>query len=224
MPPEAPQPAGAGNGTSPQPGPMPAAPSTPQAPPPKPSSGGTGRILPSSKDTATTRIIPQIATAGPKKTVLVCDDVTQIRKILCFNLKMANYETLEAEDGAEAIKISETQKVDLILLDVMTPKVDGFTACGKIKANPNTKDVPIIMLTACSQKEDVIRALSNGACDYIVKPFKKETVLQKIERAIAAATAPPGADALSAPTAATAPAQAPPAAAAPPPSAAPARS
>lgn len=213
------EPSGAGNGTPAQPGAVPNPPATAPSAPPKPGSGGTGRILPSSKETATTRIIPQIATSGPKKTVLVCDDVTQIRKILCFNLKAANYETIEAEDGAEAIKISETQKVDLILLDVMTPRVDGFTACGRIKANPNTKNVPIIMLTACSQKEDVIRALSTGACDYIVKPFKKETVLQKIERALGGGAAAAAQDALSAP-----PAPAPPAAAGPPPSATPARS
>lgn len=199
MPSEPVQPPGAGNGTPQRPAPAPGA---DRSQPPRPASGGTAkvppaskdtavtRVLPSGKDTATTRLIPQIAAAGPKKIILVCDDVTQIRKILCFNLKSANYETLEAADGAEAIKLAETRKVDLILLDVMTPNVDGFTACGRIKANPNTKNVPIIMLTACSQKEDVIRALSNGACDYIVKPFKKETVLQKIERALAGAAAP----------------------------------
>ncbi|GEM_PF-1652057 len=217
---------GAGNGIPPQPGHAPS-PATPgQGAVPRPASGGTGKILPSSKDTATTRIIPQIATAGPRKTILVCDDVTQIRKILCFNLKAANYETIEAEDGSEAIKLSEMHKVDLILLDVMTPKVDGFTACGRIKANPNTKNVPIIMLTACSQKEDVIRALSTGACDYIVKPFKKETVLQKIERAIAAAATAPAGDALSVPPSVPplAPAPKPPTVAAPPPSATPAHS
>ncbi len=216
------EPSGAGNGTPAQPGAAANPPASGPAAPPTPRSGGTGKILPSSRETATTRIIPQIATSGPKKTVLVCDDVTQIRKILCFNLKAANYETIEAEDGAEAIKISETQKVDLILLDVMTPRVDGFTACGRIKSNPNTKNVPIIMLTACSQKEDVIRALSSGACDYIVKPFKKETVLQKIEHALGAAAAGPAADALSAPP--SVPVPAPPGAAAQPPSATPARS
>ncbi len=202
-------PPGAGNGT-PQhaPAPAPTDHGTSRVNAPPPGSGGAAKFTqPAGKDTQVTRVIPQIATAAAKKTVLVCDDVTQIRKILCFNLKAANYEVLEAEDGSEAIKVSLLHKVDLILLDVMTPKVDGFTACGKIKQNPKTAHVPIIMLTACSQKEDIIKALSNGACDYIVKPFKKETVLSKIEKAINAAAAAP-----------------PPAPGAPPPSAAPAHS
>lgn len=212
MPAEPSPPPGAGNGT-------------PQPPAPdggtKPASGGTAKFTQvAGKDTQTTRIIPQIASAGPKKTVLVCDDVTQIRKILAFNLKAANYDVVEAEDGSEAIKLSQSQNVDIILLDVMTPKVDGFTACGKIKQSPKTAHVPIIMLTACSQKEDIIKALSNGACDYIVKPFKKETVLSKIEKALTHGGGAAGApvDALAAPP------PSPPAPGAPPPSAAPAHS
>lgn len=177
----------AGRATPPQPGAASAPPTPAQPAPPKPGSGGTARI------------IPQITSSNLKKTILVCDDVAQIRKILCFNLRSANYETIEAEDGAEAIKIAQTRKVDLILMDIMTPRVDGFTACGKIKSNPTTKGIPIIMLTACSQKEDVIRALSNGACDYIVKPFKKETVLQKIEKALFGTTPTADPDPLSTP-------------------------
>ena len=88
-----------------------------------------------------------------KKTILIVDDEKPIVDILVYNLKKEGYNTLEANDGIEAVDIALNQKVDLILLDIMLPKMDGLTVCKKIKASLN---IPILMLTAKDEEIDTI--------------------------------------------------------------------
>lgn len=112
------------------------------------------------------------------KTVLVVDDEKPIVDILVYNLKKEGYNTLEANDGEEAIKIVTEQKPDLVLLDIMLPKMDGLTVCKRIRHNYN---VPIIMLSAKDEEIDKILGLELGADDYITKPFSVRELIARVK-------------------------------------------
>jgi CheY-like chemotaxis protein len=122
----------------------------------------------------------------PHPLVLVADDDLNLRKILCLFLKNARYETVEASNGREALNMAKSQNPDLILMDIMMPLLDGFTVCKLLKEDPETKRIPVLICTAKNRKEDLVSAIKAGAEDYIIKPFTKETVLAKIEKAMAA--------------------------------------
>jgi CheY-like chemotaxis protein len=118
--------------------------------------------------------------------VLVADDDNNLRKILCLFLKNAHYETIEAVNGREALQLAKSQEPDIILMDIMMPMLDGFTVCKMLKDDAETKPIPVLICTAKNRKEDLVAAIKAGAEDYIIKPFTKETVLTKIEKALAA--------------------------------------
>ena len=113
-----------------------------------------------------------------KKTILIVDDEKPIVDILVYNLQKEGYKTLEANDGAEAVEIALSKKPDLILLDIMLPKMDGLTVCKKIKASLN---VPTLMLTAKDEEIDKILGLELGADDYITKPFSVRELMARIK-------------------------------------------
>ncbi len=113
-----------------------------------------------------------------KKTVLVVDDEKPIVDILVYNLKKEGYNTIEATDGEEAINMVINNKPDLVLLDIMLPKVDGLTVCKKIRHNYN---IPIIMLSAKDEEIDKILGLELGADDYITKPFSVRELIARVK-------------------------------------------
>ena len=113
-----------------------------------------------------------------KKTILIVDDEKPIVDILVYNLEKEGYNTLEANDGVEAIEIALNRKPDLILLDIMLPKMDGLTVCKKIRSSLN---VPILMLTAKDEEIDKILGLELGADDYITKPFSVRELMARIK-------------------------------------------
>jgi len=112
----------------------------------------------------------------------VADDDEDLLSALGFALKQKGYNVEQARDGAETIILSRKLKPDLILLDIMMPDLDGFTACRELKNKEDTKRIHIIMLTARGEAEDIKTAFKAGANDYIVKPFMMEKVLGKIEK------------------------------------------
>ena len=114
-----------------------------------------------------------------KKTILIVDDEQSIIDILVYNLKKEGYNTIEANDGQTAVDIALDKKPDLILLDIMLPKMDGLTACKKIKsAIPN---VPILILSAKDEELDKIVGLELGADDYITKPFSVRELMARVK-------------------------------------------
>ena len=122
-----------------------------------------------------------------KKTILIIDDVKYIRDILWFSLKQEGYKPILAENGQKGLDclFDKENQVDLVILDVMMPKMDGFQVLEKIRASDHPASrTPVIMLTAKAQKEDVIKGLSVGACDYILKPYKFPDLLSKVQNLI----------------------------------------
>lgn len=113
-----------------------------------------------------------------KKTILVVDDEKSIVDLLVYNLQKEGYETLEANDGLTAVDIALSKKPDLILLDIMLPKLDGLSVCKRIR---NTLNIPILMLTAKDEEIDKILGLELGADDYITKPFSVRELMARVK-------------------------------------------
>ena len=111
--------------------------------------------------------------------VLIAEDEADIRQLISFNLERESYNTLLAGDGEEAVLMAYNKIPDLIILDLMLPKMDGFSVFKELRLDSRTKDIPVIMLTAKAQLDDVIAGLEMGADDYLTKPFSpKELVLR----------------------------------------------
>ena len=116
-----------------------------------------------------------------KKTILVVDDEQSIMELLVFNLQKEGYNTLEAYDGVTAVEMAMNEKPDLILLDVMIPKMDGISVCKKIRYALNISNIPILMISAKDTESDKIVGLEMGADDYITKPFQIREVMARIK-------------------------------------------
>ena len=115
--------------------------------------------------------------------ILVADDVPDNVKLLAYELSDHGYDVVTAFDGREALEAARRESVDVILLDIMMPGLDGIEVCRQLKADAELKNVPVIMITACDLDEDVIRGLDAGAHDYVTKPFALPIVLARIRSA-----------------------------------------
>lgn len=110
--------------------------------------------------------------------ILIADDEERMRRVITDYLRIKGYDTIEAADGVQTLEMFTQHKPDLVLLDVMMPRMDGFEVCRAIHANSK---VPIIMLTARGQEEDELQGFSLGADEYITKPFSLKILLARIE-------------------------------------------
>ncbi len=120
-----------------------------------------------------------------KKKILVVEDEETLRKALVEYLEEEGFEVLEAGDGEEALKIAKTKKIDLMLLDIILPKKDGYQVLDEIKKNEKISQIPIVLLTNLESAEDIQKAFDRGATTYLIKSdYKLEEVSRKIKETL----------------------------------------
>ncbi len=116
----------------------------------------------------------------PPKKILVVDDTKDILLVVSKRLKSWGYEPLTASNGEEGLKIAEEQLPDLILLDIMMPKMKGREVCARLKATPATARIPVVFLTALGLADHIKSGMDLGAADYLVKPFEPAELKERI--------------------------------------------
>ncbi|MCE9555810.1 MAG: response regulator [Planctomycetes bacterium] len=116
----------------------------------------------------------------PQPTVLIVEDDRALADVLAYNLKQAGYETLLARDGQDGLSQAELRLPDLVVLDLMLPIVDGLEVCRRLRSNPATRAMLILMLTAKSEETDQVVGFSVGADDYVTKPFSVKVLLERV--------------------------------------------
>ena len=114
------------------------------------------------------------------KTILIVDDTIANLDILVELLD--KYDVIDTTNGEDALEVVKNEKVDLILLDIMMPNMDGYEVCNILKANPQTKDIPIIFITAKSDEESIEKAYDFGGSDYVTKPFQSKELLSRVKK------------------------------------------
>ncbi|MBI9103296.1 MAG: response regulator transcription factor [Spirochaetales bacterium] len=122
--------------------------------------------------------------ATEKIKILIVDDEQHILQMLQMNMRTQGYDSITAETGEDALELARTESPDLILLDVMLPGIDGVETCRILKADPETKRIPILMISARSEGQDKITGLLSGADDYITKPFSLEELFLRIKASL----------------------------------------
>jgi len=123
-----------------------------------------------------------------KATILVVDDEEDIIELVQLNLAREGYQTLACTTGEKALEIAGSKSPDLIILDLMLPGIDGMEVCRRLKANPDTANIPVIFLTAKSQEAEILRGLSLGAAGYVTKPFDALALGQQVKDIVAKTT------------------------------------
>jgi DNA-binding response OmpR family regulator len=119
---------------------------------------------------------------GGKNKVLIVDDDTFLSGIYATKLELEGFQVVTARDGEEGLKMAASEKPDIVLLDVLMPKLDGFETLKRLKQEDATKGIPVIMLTNLGQKEDIEQALEAGAQDYLIKAhFVPAEAVEKIK-------------------------------------------
>lgn len=117
--------------------------------------------------------------------ILIADDERDIRDLITFTLNYAGHEVVTASDGEEAYNLARQVLPDLILLDVRMPRMDGYEACEKIKADETTRHIPVVFLSAKGQESEVRTGLDVGAAEYIVKPFAPALLSERVRSILA---------------------------------------
>ena len=120
-----------------------------------------------------------------KKKVLIVDDEKELVKLVTFHMAIAGYDVLSAKNGIEALEICESEKPALVILDIMLPTIDGWEVCRRLKRNPRTMHIPIIMLTALSEIDDKLKGFGLGTDDYVTKPFSPRELVVRVKRVLA---------------------------------------
>jgi DNA-binding response OmpR family regulator len=113
--------------------------------------------------------------------VLVADDEEDIRALVAFRLERAGYEVISAADGEEALTLATTRLPDLVVLDMMMPKATGLEVTRSLRGQDETKDIPVILLTARAQEADVARGFEAGVDDYVKKPFSPQDLQLRVQ-------------------------------------------
>ena len=116
------------------------------------------------------------------KRVLICDDDPVILRLIQVNLELEGYEVLVAHHGEEAIEVAQAERPDLIILDIMMPKLDGYQTCKRLKADESTEAIPVVFLSAKAQQSDIEKGKAYGVAEYLTKPFDPNDLVDLVER------------------------------------------
>lgn len=126
-----------------------------------------------------------------QRRVLIVDDEEEIRQLVAFNLAKEGYEITPAASGEEALRLAISQPPDLVILDLMLPGIDGLEVCRRLKREPGTREVPVVMLTAKGEEADIVAGLELGADDYVTKPFRVRELLARLRAVLRRRSAAP---------------------------------
>ncbi len=123
------------------------------------------------------------ASSLPPSKILIADDNLQnLELIEAYMLDLPGVETLRATDGEQTLEVIRKEHPDLVLLDVMMPKMSGFEVCKQMKADPATADIPVVMVTALNEPMDIERGLDSGTDDYLTKPIDRQELIDRVKR------------------------------------------
>jgi two-component system phosphate regulon response regulator PhoB len=133
-----------------------------------------------------------------KERILVVEDEEDIAELVEYNLLKNGYGTTVVSSGEDALRTARRESPDLVLLDVMLPGIDGLEVCRRLKGEPSTRDIPVVMVTAKGEESDVVAGLEIGADDYIVKPFSPKVLVARVHAVLRrnSEAAPPGGEAV----------------------------
>ena len=113
--------------------------------------------------------------------ILIADDDPDILELVSFRLERAGYEVLQARNGEEAVQVAIVRRPDLAILDVMMPRLDGYEATRRLREHDETRRMPVILLTARVQEDDIARGFEDGADDYVKKPFSPQELGSRVQ-------------------------------------------
>ena len=125
------------------------------------------------------------AMSADGKTVLVADDDPVILRLIQVNLELEGYDVFLAQNGEEAVELARAEKPDLVILDIMMPRLDGYQACERLKADDETRDIPVVFLSAKAQQSDIEKGKAFGVEEYLTKPFDPNDLVETVDRLLA---------------------------------------
>jgi CheY-like chemotaxis protein len=117
--------------------------------------------------------------------ILIAEDERDIRDLVAFTLRFAGHEVVAVGNGEEAVEMARIEMPDLILMDVRMPRMTGYEACEKMKADPHIKDIPVVFLSAKGQDAEIRTGLDLGAAEYLLKPFAPMELTQRVSELLA---------------------------------------
>ena len=120
--------------------------------------------------------------SAEEKRILIADDDPVILRLIQVNLELEGYQVLTANNGQEAVDVANAEHPDLVILDIMMPRLDGYQACEQLKASDATKAIPVIFLSAKAQSGDIEKGQSFGVAAYLTKPFDPTELLEVVEQ------------------------------------------
>jgi DNA-binding response OmpR family regulator len=114
--------------------------------------------------------------------IVIADDERDLRDLVAFTLRFAGHEVITTANGEEAYQITLRELPDLVLLDVRMPRMTGYEACEQIKAQPNTRNIPVVFLSAKGQESEIQEGMEVGAAEYILKPFSPDQLTERVAK------------------------------------------
>lgn len=117
--------------------------------------------------------------------IVIAEDEPDIRELIAFTLRFAGYEVITGNNGEEGYQLTKTERPDLVMLDVRMPKLTGYEACKRIKAEPELANIPVIFLSAKGQENEIEQGLAAGAEEYLLKPFAPDQLVDRVKTVLA---------------------------------------